>query len=171
MNQYLITLCYLFTIILLCLAFFIVRAVPSGSPFNIDLYRDNTIISFAIYNPAELTYRFNSTKETLEYPVEDDWNNNWDDHESQNDNAWNHADDWTPGLGNQPKFTHLSGLIGFSLTSALIRSERSQDVSLRRTSGPSTKPNTESRSVLLLLNLVFPNSKKNLSKKHRVSGK
>jgi hypothetical protein len=78
MNQYLIALCYLFTIILLFLAFFIVRAVPSGSPFNIDLYRDNTIISFAIYNLAELTYRFNSTKETLEYPVEDDWNNNWD---------------------------------------------------------------------------------------------
>jgi hypothetical protein len=87
MSQYLIAFCYLFTIVLLFLALFIVRAVPSGSPFNIDLYRDNTIISFAIYNPAELRYCSNETKETLEYPVEDDWNNNWDDHESQNDNA------------------------------------------------------------------------------------
>jgi hypothetical protein len=57
MSQYLIAFCYLVTIFLLFLAFFIVRAVPSGSPFDIDLYRDNTIISFAIYNPAELQYR------------------------------------------------------------------------------------------------------------------
>jgi hypothetical protein len=57
MSQYLIAFCYLVTILLLFLAFFIVRAVPSGSPFNIDLYRDNTIIFFAIYNPAELQYR------------------------------------------------------------------------------------------------------------------
>jgi hypothetical protein len=64
----------MFTIVLLFLAFFIIRAVPSGSPFNIDLYCDNTIISLAIYNPAELSYQFNSTKETLEYPVEDDCN-------------------------------------------------------------------------------------------------
>jgi hypothetical protein len=54
MSQYLIAFCYLFTIVLLFLAFFIVRAVPAGSPLNIDLYRDNTIISLAIYNPAEL---------------------------------------------------------------------------------------------------------------------
>jgi hypothetical protein len=105
MSQYLLAFCYLFTIVLLFLAFFIVRAVPARSPLNIDLYRDNTIISLAIYNPAELSYRSNETKETLEYPVEDDWNNNWDDHESQNDNAWNHADDWTPGLGNQPQIS------------------------------------------------------------------
>jgi hypothetical protein len=57
MSQYLITFCYLLTIVLLFLAFFIILAVPSSSPFNIDLYRDNTIISFAIYNPAELQYR------------------------------------------------------------------------------------------------------------------
>jgi hypothetical protein len=105
MCQYLLAFCYLFTIVLLFLAFFIVRAVPAGSPLNIDLYHDNTIISLAIYNPAELSYCSNKTKETLEYPVENDWNNNWDDHESQNDNAWNHADDWTPGLGNQPQIS------------------------------------------------------------------
>jgi hypothetical protein len=171
MNQYLLAFCYLFTTVLLFLAFFIVRAVPARSPLNIDLYRDNTIISLAIYNPAELSYCSNETKETLEYPEENDWNNNWDDHESQNDNAWNHADDWTPGLGNQPQIHTPEWMIGSSLTSALIKSERSQDVSLRRTSGPSTKPNMESLSALLLLNLAFPNSKKNLSKKHRVSGK
>jgi hypothetical protein len=56
MNQYLLAFCYLFTTILLFLAFFIVRAVPAGSPLNIDLYRDNTIISLAIYNLAELSY-------------------------------------------------------------------------------------------------------------------
>jgi hypothetical protein len=103
MSQYLIAFCYLFTIVLLFLAFFIIRAVPAGSPLNIDLYRDNTMISLAIYNPAELCYHSNETKEALEYPVEDDWNNNWDDHESQDNNAWNHTDDWTAGLGNQPE--------------------------------------------------------------------
>jgi hypothetical protein len=104
MSQYLIAFCYLFTIALLFLAFFIIRAVPSGSPLNIDLYHDNMIISLAIYNPAELRYCSNSAKETLEYPVEDDWNNNWNDNEDQDNNeGWNHADDWTPGLGNQPQ--------------------------------------------------------------------
>jgi hypothetical protein len=38
MNQYLIAFCYLFTIVHLFLAFFIICAVPSGSPLNIDLY-------------------------------------------------------------------------------------------------------------------------------------
>jgi hypothetical protein len=72
MSQYLIAFCYLVTIFLLFLAFFIVRAVPSGSPFNIDLYRDNTIISFAIYNPANsntgpvhLKKKFENTTGTL----------------------------------------------------------------------------------------------------------
>jgi hypothetical protein len=78
MSQYLIAFCYLFTIVLLFLAFFIIRAVPTGSPLNIDLYRDNTIICFAIYNPAELGYHTNATKETLEEPVEHNWDNNWD---------------------------------------------------------------------------------------------
>jgi hypothetical protein len=87
MSQYLIAFCYLFTIVHLFLAFFIIWAVPAGSPLNIDLYHDNTIISLAIYNLAELRYHFNETKETPEYPVEDDWNNNWDDHESQDNNA------------------------------------------------------------------------------------
>jgi hypothetical protein len=111
MSQYLIAFCYLVTICLLFLAFFIVRAVPSGSPFNIDLYRDNTIISFAIYNPAELQYRTGPPQEKVR---EHDWNanwneedevkNNWDDHESQaNDEGWDHADDWTAGLRNQPQ--------------------------------------------------------------------
>jgi hypothetical protein len=53
MNQYLIAFCDLFTIILLFFAFFIVRCLPPGRPLNIDLYRSNTIISLAIYNPAE----------------------------------------------------------------------------------------------------------------------
>jgi hypothetical protein len=112
MNQYLIAFCYLFTIALLFLAFFIVRAVHSSSPFNIDLYRDNTIISFAIYNPAELQYRFGPPQEKVRehdwntnWNAQDDVNNNWDDHESQvnNDKDWNHTDDWTAGLGNQPQ--------------------------------------------------------------------
>jgi hypothetical protein len=169
MSQYLIAFCYLFTIVLLFLAFFIIRAVPAGSPLNIDLYRDNTIISLAIYNPAELSYRSNETKETLEYPVEDDWNNNWDDHESQNDNAWNHADDWTPGLGNQPQIS-TPEWIDWVFTYISI-DQISQDDSLLRISGPITKPNTESPSALLPLNPVSRNSKKNLSKKHRDSGK
>jgi hypothetical protein len=179
MSQYLIAFCYLVTIFLLFLAFFIVRAVPSGSPFNIDLYRDNTIISFAIYNPAELQYRTGPPQEKVRehdwntnWNEEDEVNNNWDDHESQaNNEGWDHADDWTAGLGTNPNSTPLSGSIGFSLTSALTRSERSQDVSLRRTSGPSMKPNTESLSALQPPNLVSQNSKKNPSKKHRVSGK
>jgi hypothetical protein len=104
MNQYLIAFCYLFTIVLLFLAFFIIRAVPSGSPLNIDLYHDNMIISLAIYNLAELRYHSNTTKETLEEPVDEDWNNNWNNNENQDNNeGWNHADDWTPGLGNQPQ--------------------------------------------------------------------
>jgi hypothetical protein len=53
MNQHLIAFCYLFTIILLFFAFFIVRCLPPGRPLNIDLYRSNTIISLAIYNPTE----------------------------------------------------------------------------------------------------------------------
>jgi uncharacterized protein YbaR (Trm112 family) len=85
----------------LFLAFFIIRAIPAGSLLNIDLYRDNTIISLAIFNPAELCYHFNSTKENL---VEDNWNNNWNNNEDQDNNeGWNHADNWTPGLGNQPQ--------------------------------------------------------------------
>jgi hypothetical protein len=93
MSQYLIAFCYLVTIFLLFLAFFIVRAVPSGSPFNIDLYRDNTIISFAIYNPAELQYRSGPPQEKVR---EHDWNTDWnaqDDQDSYNrfndENAWN----------------------------------------------------------------------------------
>jgi hypothetical protein len=65
MSQYLIAFCYLFTIVLLFLAFFIIRAVPSGSPLNIDLYCDNTIISLTIYNPAELNYRLTQPKKLL----------------------------------------------------------------------------------------------------------
>jgi hypothetical protein len=112
MNQYLIAFCYLFTIALLFLAFFIARAVPSGSPFNIDLYCDNTIISFAIYNPAELQYWFGPPQEKVRehdwntnWNTQDDVNNTWDDHESQvnNDEDWNHTDDWTAGLENQPQ--------------------------------------------------------------------
>jgi hypothetical protein len=104
MNQYLITFCYLFTIVLLFLAFFIIQAVLSGPPLNIELYHDNMIISLAIHNPVELGYRSNVTKDTLEYPVEDNWNNNWNNTEDQDNNeGWNHTDDWIPGLGNQPQ--------------------------------------------------------------------
>jgi hypothetical protein len=113
MNQYLIALCYLFTIVLLFLAFFIVRAVPSGSPFNIDLYRDNTIISFAIYNLAELQYRTGPPQEKVrEHDWDTNWNeeeevnNNWDNHVSQvdNDADWNQPNDWITGLASQPQF-------------------------------------------------------------------
>jgi hypothetical protein len=94
----------LFTITLLFLVCFIVTAVPSDSPLTIDLYHNNTIISLAIYNPAELSYHSNSTKEILEEPVEDNWNNNWNNTKEQDNNeGLNHADDWTPGLRNQPQ--------------------------------------------------------------------
>jgi hypothetical protein len=113
MSQYLIAFCYLFTIVLLFLAFFIVRAVPFGSPFNIDLYHDNTIIFFAIYNPAELQYRSGPPQEKVRehdwntnWNEEDKVNNNWDDHESQvnNDTDWNQPDNWMTGLASQPQF-------------------------------------------------------------------
>jgi hypothetical protein len=108
MNQYLITFCYLFTIVHLFLAFFITWAVPSGSPLNIDLYCDNTIISLAIYNPAELGCHTDTTKETLEEPVEHDWDNNWNVTKNQDvGQGWNHDDDWTVGLGNQPQLNTL----------------------------------------------------------------
>jgi hypothetical protein len=135
MSQYLIAFCYLVTIFLLFLAFFIVRAVPSGSPFNIDLYRDNTIISFAIYNPAELQYRSGPPQEKVR---EHDWNTDWnaqDDQDSYNrfndENAWNAPQD----TADQPH-TDTPEWIDwvFALISTLTRSERSQDVSLRSTS-------------------------------------
>jgi hypothetical protein len=92
MNQYLIAFCYLVTIILLFLAFFIVRAVPAGSPLNIDLYCDNMIISFTIYNPAELHYWSGSPEgKVREY----DWIINWNSQDNQdsynhfhNENTW-----------------------------------------------------------------------------------
>jgi hypothetical protein len=93
MSQYLIAFCYLVTILLLFLAIFIVRAVPSGSPFNIDLYRDNTIISFAIYNPAELQYRSGPPQEKVQ---EHDWNTNWNAQDDQDSyNCFNDKNTWT----------------------------------------------------------------------------
>jgi hypothetical protein len=93
MKQSLIAFWYLVTIILLFLAFFIIRAVPTGSPLNIDLYRDQTIISSAIYNPAELCERFNPPEEKVR---EHNWNTNWNTQDDQysynhfnNKNAWN----------------------------------------------------------------------------------
>ena len=56
MNQYLIAFCYLFTIILLFLAFLICRVIPAGQSINIDLYHNNTILSFAISHPSQITY-------------------------------------------------------------------------------------------------------------------
>jgi hypothetical protein len=76
MNQYLIAFCYLFTIILLFFAFFIVRCLPPGRPLNIDLYRSNTIISLAIYNPAE----FNIPEGKK---PENNWGANWNDQDDQ----------------------------------------------------------------------------------------
>jgi hypothetical protein len=89
MNQYLIAFCYLFTIILLFFAFFIVRCLPPGRPLNIDLYHSNTIISLAIYNPAE----FNIPEGKK---PENNWGANWNDQDDQDsynrfndENAWN----------------------------------------------------------------------------------
>jgi hypothetical protein len=113
MSQYLIAFCYLFTIVLLFLAFFIIRAVPFSSPFNIDLYCDNTIISFAIYNPAELQYRTGPPQEKVRehdwntnWNEEEEVNNDWDNHVSQvdNDADWNQPDNWITGLASQPQF-------------------------------------------------------------------
>ena len=88
MNQYLIAFCYLFTVILLFLAFFICRAVPAGQPINIDLYQNNTIISFAISDPSQITY---IVSEEQHEAVNDNWENQeaWG-----NEDGWNHADDW-----------------------------------------------------------------------------
>jgi hypothetical protein len=150
----------------LFLAFFIIRAVPSGSPLNIDLYRDNTIISLAIYNPAELSYRFNSTKETLEYPVEDDWNNNWNDNEDQDNNeGWNHANDWTPGLGNQPQLNTPEWIDWVFAYISLDQIREIADISLHRISELNMKPNMEFLSASSPQNPAFLNSKRNLSKK------
>jgi hypothetical protein len=109
MNQYLIAFCYLFTIILLFFAFFIVRCLPPGHPLNIDLYRSNTIISLAIYNPAEFTFPEEKVREhdwDTNWSAQDEVNNNWDDHESQvnNNEDWNQPDDWITGLASQPQF-------------------------------------------------------------------
>jgi hypothetical protein len=100
MSQYLITFCYLFTIVLLFLAFFIIWTVPSGSQSTLTF-----IVTFlVIYNSTELGYHSNTTKDTLEEPADNHWNNNWNNNKDQNINeGWNHANDWTPGLGNQPQ--------------------------------------------------------------------
>ena len=88
MNQYLIAFCYLFTVVLLFLAFFIRRAVPAGQPINIDFYRNNTIISFAISDPSQITY-------TVPEEQYEAINNNWENQEAwENKDGWNHTDDW-----------------------------------------------------------------------------
>ena len=114
MNQYLIAFCYLFTVILLFIAFFICRAVPVGQPINIDLYRNNTIISFAISNPSQITY-------TVPEEQHKAINNNWAQ---------------TIGTNKKPNSNSipLSGLTGCSTMWISTKSERSQDISLPRTS-------------------------------------
>ena len=87
MNQYLIAFCYLFTVILLFLAFLIFRAIPAGQPINIDLYCNNTILSFTIPNPSLVSYIVPKGDEQEEV---DNWGNQegW-----ENEDGWNHADD------------------------------------------------------------------------------
>jgi hypothetical protein len=91
MNQYLIAFRYLFTIILLFFAFFIVRYLPPGRPLNIDLYGSNTIISLAIYNPVE----FNILEGKK---PENNWGTNWNDQDDQD--SYNCFNDEIPGFGN-----------------------------------------------------------------------
>ena len=88
MNQYLITFCYLFTAILLFLAFFICWAVPAGQPINSDLYWNNTIISLAISNPLQITY---VVPEEQHKAINDNWGNQeaWG-----NKDGWNHTGNW-----------------------------------------------------------------------------
>ena len=88
MNQYLIAFCYLFTVILLFLAFFICWAVPAGQPINMDLYWNNTIISFTISDPSQIAY---IVPEEQYEAINDNWENQeaWG-----NEDGWNHADDW-----------------------------------------------------------------------------
>ena len=101
MNQYLIAFCYLFTVILLFLAFLIYWAVPSGQPINIDLYRNNTVLSFAITDPSLVSYIVLQGETQEQEEVDNSWGNQegWG-----NEVGWNHADDWTPAE-NQP---HIS---------------------------------------------------------------
>ena len=87
---------YLFTVILLFLAFFICRAVPAGQPINIDLYWNNTIISFAISNPSQITY---TVPEEQHEVINDNWGNQ---------EAWKNEDSWIPAddqdiLDTQPQ--------------------------------------------------------------------
>jgi hypothetical protein len=108
MTQYLIASCNLVTIVLLFLTFFIIRAVPTGSPLNIDLYRDHTIISFAIYNPVELCYWSNSPEEQVR---EHDWNTTWNTQDNQDSyNHFNNKNTWTTPqyTADQPPFSIMA---------------------------------------------------------------
>ena len=62
---------------------------------NIDCYRNNTILSFAISNPSQIAY---ITPEEHHEATNNNWGNqdNWG-----NEDGWNHTDDWTPAE-NQP---------------------------------------------------------------------
>ena len=93
MNQYLITFFYLFTVILLFLAFLICRVVPAGQPINIDLYCNNTILSFAIINPSLVSYIVLKGETQEQEKVDNSWGNQegWG-----NEDSWDHADNWTP---------------------------------------------------------------------------
>ena len=107
MNQYLIAFCYLF------LAFFICQAVPVGQPINIDLYRNNTIISFSISDPSQIAY---TVSEEQHEAINDNWGNQeaWG-----NEDGWNHTDDWNEQETQpqpNPNSILLSGLIGCSTT-------------------------------------------------------
>ena len=62
---------------------------------NIDFYRNNTILSFAISDPSQIAY---ITPEEHHEATNNNWGNqdNWG-----NEDGWNHTDDWTPAE-NQP---------------------------------------------------------------------
>ena len=103
MNQYLIAFGYLFTVILLFLAFFICRAIPAGQPINIDLYWNDTIISFAISDPLQIAY-------VVPEEQHEAVNDNWGKQEAWgNEDGWNHADDWNE-QETQPQL-HTAGWI------------------------------------------------------------
>ena len=165
MNQYLIAFCYLFTIILLFLAFFICRAVPAGQPINIDLYQNNTIISFSISNPSQITY-------TVPEEQHKAINNNWGNQEAWgNEDGWNHADDWNKQETRRQLYT--AEWIDWVFDHININQiERSQDTSLSKTSKTSLKKQMDSSSTLIPHIQVFRNSKTQpLKNNNKTSGR
>ena len=70
--------------------------MPAGQPINIDLYWNNTIISFAISNSSQITY---TVPEEQHEVINDNWGNQ---------EAWKNEDSWIPAddqdiLDTQPQ--------------------------------------------------------------------